>query len=147
MVHRKRSFLVLIYGLERSHNNAFAAKPRASADVVEALRNGSAIQDSKLEAARRFAAAIATNPTEPDAGVGQRRQRAKGGDFDHRAMVAISLTAAVKTLVNGNVMAGGIVHAVRHDSSPRRKADMGAAQTRRTGVERSPISFPRPDDV
>ncbi|WP_227747177.1 carboxymuconolactone decarboxylase family protein [Paraburkholderia franconis] len=42
----------------------FAAKLGASADVVEPLRNGGAIHDQKLEAVRRFAAAIATNRTQ-----------------------------------------------------------------------------------
>jgi pimeloyl-ACP methyl ester carboxylesterase/alkylhydroperoxidase family enzyme len=74
-----------------------AGKLGASADVVEALRNGGAIQDPKLDAVRRFAAAIATNRTQvSDSDV----NALKAAGFDHRAMVTIALAAAAKTLVN-----------------------------------------------
>jgi AhpD family alkylhydroperoxidase len=74
-----------------------AAKLGASADVVQALRSGGTIQDARLEAVRRFAAAIATNHTQvSDSDVAA----LKTAGFDHRAMVAIALAAAAKTLVN-----------------------------------------------
>lgn len=69
----------------------------ASADVVDALRHGGPIPDARLEAVRRFAAAIATNRTQvSDSDVNALR----AAGFDHRAMVAIALAAAAKTLVN-----------------------------------------------
>jgi alkylhydroperoxidase family enzyme len=75
----------------------FAARLGASADVVEALRNGGPIADAKLEAVRRFAAAIATNRTQvSDSDV----NALKAAGYDHRAMVAIALAASAKTLVN-----------------------------------------------
>jgi pimeloyl-ACP methyl ester carboxylesterase/alkylhydroperoxidase family enzyme len=74
-----------------------AAKLGASADVVNALRHGGPIDDAKLEAVRRFAAAIATNRTQvSDSDV----NALKEAGYDHRAMVAIALAAAAKTLVN-----------------------------------------------
>jgi pimeloyl-ACP methyl ester carboxylesterase/alkylhydroperoxidase family enzyme len=74
-----------------------AAKLGASVDVVQALRNGSTIPDSRLEAVRRFAAAVATNRTQvSDSDV----NALKAAGFDHRAMVTIALAAAAKTLVN-----------------------------------------------
>ncbi|MDR5782939.1 carboxymuconolactone decarboxylase family protein [Caballeronia sp. LZ065] len=74
-----------------------AAKLGASADIVQALRNGSVIDDPRLDAVRRFAAAIATNRTQvSDSDV----NALKAAGFDHRAMVAIALAAAAKTLVN-----------------------------------------------
>jgi len=76
---------------------ALAAKLGASADVVNALRNGGAISDVKLEAVRRFAAAIASNRTQvSDSDV----NALKAAGYDHRAMVAIALAAAAKTLAN-----------------------------------------------
>jgi pimeloyl-ACP methyl ester carboxylesterase/alkylhydroperoxidase family enzyme len=74
-----------------------AAKLGASADIVEALRSGERIRDPKLEAVRRFAAAIASKRTQvSDSDVNA--LRAVG--YDHRAAVAIALAAAAKTLVN-----------------------------------------------
>jgi pimeloyl-ACP methyl ester carboxylesterase/alkylhydroperoxidase family enzyme len=74
-----------------------AGKLGASPDVIAALRNGGAIQDPKLDAVRRFAAAIATNRTQvSDSDV----NALKAAGFDHGAMVAIALAAAAKTLVN-----------------------------------------------
>ncbi|BAO92899.1 alpha/beta fold hydrolase [Caballeronia cordobensis] len=74
-----------------------AAKLGASAEVVRALRSGSAIQEPALEAVRRFATSIATNRTQvSDSDV----NAMKAAGFDHRAMVAIALAAAAKTLVN-----------------------------------------------
>lgn len=74
-----------------------AAKLGASAQVVEALRNGGALPDAKLEAVRRFAAAIASKHTQvSDSDV----NALKAAGFDHRATVAIALAAAAKTLVN-----------------------------------------------
>lgn len=75
----------------------FAAKLGASASVVDALRNGGPIDDPKLEAVRRFAAAIAANRTQvSDSDV----NALKAAGYDHRAMVAIALATAAKTLVN-----------------------------------------------
>ncbi|SAK60540.1 Alpha/beta hydrolase [Caballeronia temeraria] len=74
-----------------------AAKLGASAEVVQALRNGGTIDDPRLEAVRRFAGAIATNRTQvSDSDV----NALKAAGFDRRAMVAIALAAAAKTLVN-----------------------------------------------
>ncbi|MBN3762190.1 alpha/beta fold hydrolase [Burkholderia sp. Ac-20365] len=78
-------------------HSTLAAKLGASANIVEALRNGGKIEDEKLEAVRRFAAAIATKRTQvSDSDV----NALKAAGFDHRAMVAIALAAAAKTLVN-----------------------------------------------
>jgi len=74
-----------------------AAKLGASSDVVEALRNGGVLQDSKLEAVRRFADAIASKRTQvSDSDV----NALKAAGYDRRAAVAIALAAAAKTLVN-----------------------------------------------
>lgn len=74
-----------------------AAKVGASADVVEALRNGGPIADPKLEAVRRFADAIASKRTQvSDSDV----NALKAVGYDRRAAVAIALAAAGKTLVN-----------------------------------------------
>ncbi|MGA8671730.1 MAG: alpha/beta fold hydrolase [Terracidiphilus sp.] len=74
-----------------------AAKIGAPEDVVDALRNGGRLQDPKLEAVRRFAAAIAAKRTQvSDSDV----NALKAAGYDHRAAVAIALAAAGKTLVN-----------------------------------------------
>ena len=74
-----------------------AAKLGASNDVVKALRNGGALTDSKLEAVRRFADAIASKRTQvSDSDV----NALKAAGYDQRAAVAIALAAAGKTLVN-----------------------------------------------
>ena len=74
-----------------------ARKLGASAAVVKALRDGGPIADAKLEAVRRFAAAIASKRTQvSDNDV----QALKAAGFDHRAAVAIALAAAAKTLAN-----------------------------------------------
>ena len=62
-----------------------AGKFGAAADVVEALRNGGALKDAKLEVVRPFAAAIASERTQV---FRQRRERADGG----RAMTAARLS-------------------------------------------------------
>ena len=73
-----------------------AAKIGAPEDVVDALRNGGRLQDPKLEAVRRFAAAIAAKRTQvSDSDV----NALKAAGYDHRAAVAIALAAA-KTFVN-----------------------------------------------
>jgi len=74
-----------------------AAKLGASVDVVTALRNGGALSDPKLEAVRRFAAAVASKRTQvSDSDV----NALKAAGYDQRAAVAIALAAAAKTLVN-----------------------------------------------
>ncbi len=74
-----------------------AAKLGAAADVVETLRNGGTLKDPKLEAIRRFAAAIASKRTQvSDSDV----DALKAAGYDHRAAVAIALAAAAKTLAN-----------------------------------------------
>ncbi|HVY17333.1 MAG TPA: alpha/beta fold hydrolase [Rhodopila sp.] len=74
-----------------------AARLGASTDIVEALREGGPLGDPKLEAVRRFAAAIASKRTQvSDSDV--HALRAAG--YDHRTAVAIALAAAAKTLVN-----------------------------------------------
>jgi len=74
-----------------------AAKLGASTDIVAALRNGGPLQDLKLEAVRRFAAAIASKRTQvSDSDVNALR----AAGYDHRAVVAIALAAAAKTLAN-----------------------------------------------
>jgi AhpD family alkylhydroperoxidase len=74
-----------------------AAKLGANAEVVSALRNGNALSDPKLEAVRRFATAVAANRTQvSDSDV----NALKAQGYDQRAVVAIALAAAAKTLVN-----------------------------------------------
>ncbi|HVI88961.1 MAG TPA: alpha/beta fold hydrolase [Dongiaceae bacterium] len=74
-----------------------AAKLGAPADIVASLRCGGPLADPKLEAVRRFAAAIASKRTQvSDSDVNA--LRAVG--YDHHTAVAIALAAAAKTLVN-----------------------------------------------
>ncbi len=74
-----------------------AAKLGAGADVVAALRGGGALADPRLEAVRRFAAAVANKRTQvSDSDV----NALKAQGYDQRATVAIALAAAAKTLVN-----------------------------------------------
>ncbi len=74
-----------------------AEKLGASAEVVEVLRNGGSFSDAKLEAVRRFAAAIASKRTQvSDSDV----HALTAAGYDRRAAVAIALAAGAKTLVN-----------------------------------------------
>lgn len=74
-----------------------AARLGASADIVEAIRFGGTLEDSRLEAVRRFAYAIATKQTQ----VSDSDIRAlKEVGYDSRAAVAIALAAGAKTLAN-----------------------------------------------
>lgn len=74
-----------------------AAKLGASAELVAALREGAAIADPKLEAVRRFSAAVAAKQTQvSDSDIAA--LAAVG--YDHRAAVAIALAAAAKLLAN-----------------------------------------------
>ena len=74
-----------------------ASKLGASAEVVDAIRNGRALADPKLEAVRRFTAAIAANRTQPsDSDV----NALLAAGYDRRAVVALALAAGAKTLVN-----------------------------------------------
>lgn len=74
-----------------------AGKLGASAEVVQALRTGSALEDTKLEAVRRFANAIVTQRTQvSDSDV---NALVKAG-LDSGAIVAIAMAVAGKTLAN-----------------------------------------------
>lgn len=74
-----------------------AGKLGASAEVVDALRAGRALDDAKLEAVRRFATAIASKRTQvSDSDV----NALKAAGFDRRAAVAIAMAVAGKTLAN-----------------------------------------------
>jgi len=74
-----------------------ASKLGASTEVVSALRAGSALADPKLEAVRRFAAAIVTKRTQvSDSDV----NALTVAGLDRRAAVAIAMAVAGKTLVN-----------------------------------------------
>jgi pimeloyl-ACP methyl ester carboxylesterase/alkylhydroperoxidase family enzyme len=74
-----------------------AEKLGAPADVVETLRNGGSFADPKLEAVRRFAAAIASKRTQvSDSDV----KALTMAGYDRRAAVSIALAAAAKTLAN-----------------------------------------------
>lgn len=74
-----------------------ASKLGASAEIVDAIRNGKAFADPKLEAVRRFTAAIAANRTQPsDSDV----HALLAAGYDRRAVVALALAAGAKTLVN-----------------------------------------------
>ena len=74
-----------------------AGKLGASEEVVETLRNGGSLKDAKLEAVRRFAAAIASKQTQvSDSDV----KELTAAGYDRRAVVAIALAAGAKTIVN-----------------------------------------------
>ena len=74
-----------------------AAKLGASQEVVAVTRNGGTYADPKLEAVRRFASAIATKHTQvSDSDV----KALTDAGYDRRAVVAITLAAGAKTLVN-----------------------------------------------
>ena len=74
-----------------------AARLGAPAAVVKALRDGSSLEDTKLEAVRRFADAIASNRTQ----VSDSDIRAlKAAGLDSRAAVSIAMATAAKVLVN-----------------------------------------------
>lgn len=74
-----------------------AARLGAPAAVVKALRDGSSLEDPKLEAVRRFADAIASNRTQ----VSDSDIRAlKTAGLDSRAAVSIAMATAAKVLVN-----------------------------------------------
>lgn len=74
-----------------------AAKLGAPASVAETIRNGGTFKDTKLEAVRQFATAIASKHTQvSDSDV----NALKAAGYDHRAAVAIALAAGAKTLAN-----------------------------------------------
>jgi pimeloyl-ACP methyl ester carboxylesterase/alkylhydroperoxidase family enzyme len=74
-----------------------AGKLGASTGVVQALRSGEALQDTGLEAVRRFASAIVSKRTQvSDSDVAA----LQAAGFDHSAMVAIAMAVAGKTLAN-----------------------------------------------
>jgi AhpD family alkylhydroperoxidase len=78
-------------------HTALAARLGASADIIAALRSGAPIGDPRLEAVRRFAAAIASKRTQlSDSDV----NALTAAGYDRRTAVAIALAAAAKTLVN-----------------------------------------------
>src|SRR5258707_3678171 len=83
--------------LDVAVRTTLSARHDDTADIVEAHRNGRPLGDPRLEAVRRYAAAIASKRTQvSDSDVNA--LRAVG--YDHRAAVAITLAAAAKTLVN-----------------------------------------------
>lgn len=74
-----------------------ASKLGASAGVVTTIRNGGSFEDPKLEAVRRFTAAIASNRTQvSDSDV----KVLVSAGYDRRTAVAVALAAGAKTLVN-----------------------------------------------
>lgn len=74
-----------------------ATKLGAPPEVADAIRHGKPYADPKLEAVRRFTAAIAANRTQPsDSDV----NALLAVGYDRRAMVALALAAGAKTLVN-----------------------------------------------
>jgi pimeloyl-ACP methyl ester carboxylesterase/alkylhydroperoxidase family enzyme len=74
-----------------------ADKLGASKEVVDTLRNGGHYADPKLEAVRRFSAAIAAKHTQvSDSDV----NALTDAGYDRRAAVAIALAAGAKTLAN-----------------------------------------------
>ena len=74
-----------------------AQKLGAPADVVNVIRNGGNFSDTRLEAIRRFAAAIASKRTQvSDSDV----TALLTAGYDRRAVVALALAAGAKTLVN-----------------------------------------------
>lgn len=78
-------------------HSTLAAKVGAPADVVNALRHGGTLSNSKWEAVRRFADAVASKRTQvSDSDV----NALTSAGYDRRAVVAIALAAAGKTLVN-----------------------------------------------
>jgi AhpD family alkylhydroperoxidase len=78
-------------------HSTLAAKLGASVETIKALRRGTPLADTKLEAVSRFAAAVAGNRTQvSDADV----IALKAAGYDQGAVVAITLAVAAKTLVN-----------------------------------------------
>jgi pimeloyl-ACP methyl ester carboxylesterase/alkylhydroperoxidase family enzyme len=74
-----------------------AAKLGASKDIVNTIRSGGSFIDPKLEAVRRFTAAIASKRTQfSDSDV----KELVAAGYDRRAAVALALAAGAKTLVN-----------------------------------------------
>ncbi|WP_022723628.1 carboxymuconolactone decarboxylase family protein, partial [Rhodopseudomonas sp. B29] len=74
-----------------------AEKLGASKEIVEALRTGTPLSDSKLEAVRDFATAVASGRTQ----VSDHHVLAlKSVGYERRAAVAIALAVSAKTLVN-----------------------------------------------
>ena len=75
----------------------WAAKLGASKEIVDTIRNGGSFGDPKLEAVRRFTAAIASKHTQvSDSDV---KALIKAG-YNRRAAVSLALAAAAKTLAN-----------------------------------------------
>ena len=74
-----------------------ASKLGASKEIVDTIRNGGSFNDPKLEAVRRFTAAIASKRTQvSDSDV----KALVVAGYDRRAAVALALAAGAKTLVN-----------------------------------------------
>ena len=86
-----------------------AAKLGASTEIVNTIRNGGSFSNPKLEAVRRFTAAVASKRSEvSDSDV---KELVTAG-YDRRAAVALALAAAAKTLLN----------AVAHLAHPTRQS-------------------------
>jgi len=74
-----------------------ASKLGASKEIVDTIRNGGTFTDPKLEAVRRFTAAIASRHTQvSDSDV----KALVAAGYDRRAAVALALAAGAKTLAN-----------------------------------------------
>ena len=74
-----------------------ASKLGASKEIVDTIRNGGSFEDPKLEAVRRFTAAIASKRTQvSDSDV----KALVAAGYDRRAAVALALAAGAKTLAN-----------------------------------------------
>jgi len=74
-----------------------ASRLGASKEIVNTIRNGGSFSDPKLEAVRRFTAAIASKRTQiSDSDV----KALVAAGYDRRAAVALALAAGAKTLVN-----------------------------------------------
>jgi alkylhydroperoxidase family enzyme len=90
-----------------------AAKLGASKEIVNTIRKGGSFSNPKLEAVRRFTAAIASKRTQvSDSDV----KELVAAGYDRRAAVALALAAGAKTLVK----------AVAHLSRPRIDASFQA---------------------
>lgn len=93
-----------------------ATKLGASEEIVNTIRNGGSFSDPRLEAVRRFTAAIASKRTQvSDSDV----KELVAAGYDRRAAVALALAAGAKTLVN----------TVAHLSRPALDAGFQAEQT------------------
>ncbi len=98
---------------------AMAKKLGAPAEVIETMRSGGSFADQRLEAVRRFAAAITSNKTQ----VSDSEVRALTvAGYDRSAVMAIALAAAAKTLANA------VAHLSQVEVEERLSAKEGSAK-------------------